>query len=144
MPDSPTIIKPHGNRRKVFPNAHQPICDLFKPETLVTKIIRTKKQEVYSIFEEEPSHFRSENTRLGSALQSLFKNNILFLCDLYGISRNDLFRQINNKGVRGNSKAFIHGNGRKHFSLLYLAQFSRIFNIEPALLIGVDLRKLLW
>lgn len=136
-----SFIKPHGNRRKVFPNAYLPKEEIVDSEILVTKLLRNKKSKVYTIFEEESVLFRGENIKLGSALQSLFKNNILFLCDLYGISQNDLFRQINSKGVRGSSKAFLNGNGRKHFSLLYLAQFSRIFDIEPALLIGVDLRK---
>jgi hypothetical protein len=43
-------------------------------------------------------------------------------------------------GVKGTSKAYILGNGRKHFRVLFGAMFCRIFNIESGVLMGVDLR----
>jgi hypothetical protein len=136
-------FKPHGHRRKVFPDAHIPLSDYINHQILVTKLNGNNKDFIYMIFQETPEHFRATNIKLGSGLQSLFKNNILFLCDLYRIGLNDLFRQINDKGIRGSYQAFLNGNGTKYFSLLYLAQFSRIFDIGPGILVGVDLR-LIW
>src|SRR5688572_24638344 len=94
------ILRPHGNRRRVFPNAHIPNTDHINQQILVTKLSK-EKENLMAIFQEDPTDFRAINIELGSGLQSLFKNNVLFLCDLYGIGLNDLFRHTQEKGIKG-------------------------------------------
>lgn len=132
------LNKKHKNRRKVFPNAHIPYPNPLGDQMLVNMLTSQTRDQLFKIFEESPEEFRAKNIKLGSELQSLFKNNILFLCDFHGISQRKLFKLINSKGIKGSSAAFLQGNGKKHFSLLYLAMFSRIFNIEAGMLIALD------
>jgi hydroxymethylpyrimidine/phosphomethylpyrimidine kinase len=136
------LNKKHKNRRKVFPNAHIPYPNPLEVQMLVNMLTKQSREQLMKIFEETPEEFRAKNIKLGSELQSLFKNNILFLCDFHGISQRKLFKLINFKGIKGSSAAFLQGNGKKHFSLLYLAMFSRIFNIEAGMMLFTDFKKL--
>jgi hypothetical protein len=134
--------KAHKHRRRQLPEAHKPNTLHFNLEILVSKIQDKNKPELMKVFKEDPDHFRSDNIRLGAGLQSLFKNNILFLCDYYGIGVKELFRFTSQMGIKGTYQAFLGGNGKRYCSILYLAMFSRIFGIEAGVLVGVDLRIL--
>jgi len=135
-------LKPHGNRKKVFPNQYIPNTEHLDMHKLVTDFRSKNKAELMAIFSETKTIFQETNKKLGGGLQSLFKNNVLFLCDLHGIGLNDLFRKIKLKGIRGSYQSFLNGQGKRYYSILYVAMFSRIFEIEPWKLIGLDLRAM--